>query len=588
LLKENNLSLPENFSDDFEYSFNMTNEYYKNQGLGENGFLKLLEMMGYTYDSYKFHNQIDLIYSILSSHFSKTYSDEELKKFYDENISLYKKDMVQAKHILLTTEGKTDDQIKETEKNINNILERIKKGEDFDTLMNEYCEDPGIKSNPDGYIFGAGEMVKEFEEAAFSLQKKGDVSDVVKTSYGFHIIKLIDKFDTIPFDKAKSTLKDDLNNNYINGLIKEKIDSTPLSIDLSLIKDYTLTSEDDIFESGKREIDAVLNNVKINVEGKNVEEDNILYMGRTYVPLRYISEILAKEVIWNPDTNTADIYDKYGVSFSSEEEELDTYIHIIRKDNKEKDEAFIINEAKKQMEYDRKLIKFAHSLNIITDKNFEKSYTNYLSNIKFQFLKNFNSDEEFKKVLDSFGYTEKSLKRIYEIEFYTDKLYEKFIEEIKPSKEEILSYFENNKEDFIYDGLRVKHILLYTTDESGNPLDEETIKTKENVINFIYERAKKGEDFDTLIKEYTEDETVEDYPDGYEIAKGTMDEDFEKAAYSIENVGDVCKPFLSKYGYHIIKLEEKITYLSVDNKAVYSHIEKIVAKEKLKEKVKNS
>ena len=54
--------------------------------------------------------------------------------------------------------------------------------------MEEFCEDPGIKSNPDGYIFGEGEMVKEFEDSVKSLEF-GAVSGLVETSYGYHIIK---------------------------------------------------------------------------------------------------------------------------------------------------------------------------------------------------------------------------------------------------------------------------------------------------------------------------------------------------------------------------------------------------------------
>lgn len=587
LLKENNLSLPKDFSSEFDETFKKTNEYYMSQGLGENGFIQLIEFMGYTYDSYKFDNLIKKAYSILSSHYMKTFSDEELKNYYNENISSFKKDMVQAKHILLTTEGKSEEEIKTIEKKINDIHKKIKKGADFDKLMEEFCEDPGIKSNPDGYIFGEGEMVKEFEEAAFNLKKIGDVSDVIKSSYGFHIIKLVDKFDTAPFDKVKSSINSTLNKNYLDNLLKEKADNVSFEIDTSLINNDNV-SEDEIFSPGIKDIDVSLNSVKLNVNGSPITGDNILYNGRTYVPLRIISEILSKEVLWNADTNTADINDNYSVIFVSDEEELDIYKSIIKAENKETDEETITEKAKTQMKFDRKVVSFASSLGIKPDKTFEDEYKNYISSIKSQLSQTGNVEEAFKMLMDSMGYSEKSIKRIFEIDYLNEKLLEKFYDELKPSKEEVHSYYESNKELFRKDGLRVKHILLYTIDDYGNPLDEETIKNKESLITSLYEKAKKGEDFDSLMKEYSEDETIGDYPDGYTLTEGMMDPDFEKAAYSIENAGDVCKPFLSKYGYHIIKLEEKIPYYSIEDEGVYSFIEQNLCKTNLTEKIKNS
>lgn len=68
------------------------------------------------------------------------------------------------------------------------VMNEIKNGADFTELMLEYTEDPGIEGSPEGYIFGKGQMIKEFEEAAFALEV-GEVSDFVETSYGVHIIK---------------------------------------------------------------------------------------------------------------------------------------------------------------------------------------------------------------------------------------------------------------------------------------------------------------------------------------------------------------------------------------------------------------
>ncbi|MBR2021468.1 MAG: peptidylprolyl isomerase, partial [Clostridia bacterium] len=58
---------------------------------------------------------------------------------------------------------------------------------EFDALIEKYNEDPGMESNPDGYYFGKGEMVPEFEESAYSLEE-GKTSGLVETSYGYHIL----------------------------------------------------------------------------------------------------------------------------------------------------------------------------------------------------------------------------------------------------------------------------------------------------------------------------------------------------------------------------------------------------------------
>jgi len=106
---------------------------------------------------------------------------------------------VKAKHILISTvDAQTgaalpDDQVAAANKKANEILAKINAGEDFDELMNTMSEDPGLATAPDGYVFTTGQMVPEFEEASFAL-KENQVSGLVKTSYGIHIIK------RVPFD----------------------------------------------------------------------------------------------------------------------------------------------------------------------------------------------------------------------------------------------------------------------------------------------------------------------------------------------------------------------------------------------------
>ena len=67
------------------------------------------------------------------------------------------------------------------------IAEKARGGADFDALIAEYNEDPGMTTNPDGYVFAEGTMVDEFYEGTKALAENA-VSDPIKTSYGWHVI----------------------------------------------------------------------------------------------------------------------------------------------------------------------------------------------------------------------------------------------------------------------------------------------------------------------------------------------------------------------------------------------------------------
>ena len=138
-------------------------------------------------------------------------SDDELKVLYQQNIQQYQvPNRVHAEHILLTTVGKTDAEVAEIKKKPDDILAQAKKkGANFEDLAKKYSEDPGSKTKGGdlGWLV-QGQTVPEFEKAAFSLPK-GEVSDLIRTQYGFHIIKVLDKetAHTKTFDEVKDTLR---------------------------------------------------------------------------------------------------------------------------------------------------------------------------------------------------------------------------------------------------------------------------------------------------------------------------------------------------------------------------------------------
>ncbi len=138
-------------------------------------------------------------------------SDDELKVIYQQNIQNYQvKNRVHAEHILLMTVGKTDAEVTEIKKKADDILAQAKKkGASFEDLATKYSEDPSSKAKKGdlGWI-EQGQTVPEFEKAAFSLNK-GEISDLIKTQYGFHIIKVLDKENahTKTFEEVKDSLR---------------------------------------------------------------------------------------------------------------------------------------------------------------------------------------------------------------------------------------------------------------------------------------------------------------------------------------------------------------------------------------------
>jgi peptidyl-prolyl cis-trans isomerase C len=148
--------------------------------------------------------------NVLKRELKVNVTDEDAKKFYDDNPARFEQpEMVRASHILLmTTDPKTNTELTETQKaakrkELEGILKRARAGEDFAALAKEFSEDPGSKPK--------GQMMPEFEAAAFSLNTN-QISDIVTTKYGYHIIKLSEKIPAqkVAFAKALSDIKDGL------------------------------------------------------------------------------------------------------------------------------------------------------------------------------------------------------------------------------------------------------------------------------------------------------------------------------------------------------------------------------------------
>ena len=134
----------------------------------------------------------------------------DVQQAYNTNIEQYSTpEQVRASHILLKTEGKDDATVKAKAED---LLKKAKGGADFAELAKANSEDESnAKNGGDLDFFGRGRMVPEFDQVAFQMQP-GQISDVVKTQYGYHIIKLTDKkaAATRPIDEVRQQLSDQL------------------------------------------------------------------------------------------------------------------------------------------------------------------------------------------------------------------------------------------------------------------------------------------------------------------------------------------------------------------------------------------
>ena len=138
-------------------------------------------------------------------------SEADLRRAYEENLDQYSTpEQVKASHILLKTgEGAAEEAVR---RQAEALVAKIRAGADFAELARRHSQDEATaKNGGDLGFFGRGAMVREFEEAAFSMAA-GQVSDPVKTAYGYHIIKVVEKREasTRPFAEVRAQIEDQL------------------------------------------------------------------------------------------------------------------------------------------------------------------------------------------------------------------------------------------------------------------------------------------------------------------------------------------------------------------------------------------
>lgn len=169
----------------------------------------------------------------------KSVSDEEFEAYFEENKKDFETVIRKAKHILIATIDPETNQPKSQEEQdaasvlAKDILERVQAGEDFDTLMHQYSEDPGLETSPDGYVFESGDMVAEFEQATDSVGF--DEIAFCKSSFGYHIIKRL----SLSYEDVSQQIKAEVYGNMID----EQVEKWQKEFSIEIKEDEELLSE---------------------------------------------------------------------------------------------------------------------------------------------------------------------------------------------------------------------------------------------------------------------------------------------------------------------------------------------------------
>ncbi|RKT44145.1 peptidyl-prolyl cis-trans isomerase C [Thiocapsa rosea] len=155
-------------------------------------------------------------------------TDAQLKAFYEENPEAFSKpESMRASHILIGVDAGTGAEEKEIAKRkADEILDKLKSGADFAELAKSESTCPSAQQGGDLGEFGRGQMVAPFESAAFGLEP-GDLSEVVETQFGYHIIKAVGKnaAGVVPFEEVKGRIEKQLKTQQVQQDLMAKVEA---------------------------------------------------------------------------------------------------------------------------------------------------------------------------------------------------------------------------------------------------------------------------------------------------------------------------------------------------------------------------
>jgi peptidyl-prolyl cis-trans isomerase C len=248
------------------------NKQLAQQNLTIDEFKSLLKAYGTTYSEYEQNMLKKLMFEkLMEGQFAGKIippTDEQIKAYYDENAQMFSEpEKIHARHILIMPDKDSNDpnQAKSQAKaKAQDLLKKLKAGADFNDLAIKNSQCPSAKNGGDLGEAPKGSFVPEFEKAAYAL-KPDQISDVVETQFGFHIIKLVKHFDanTTSFEQAKVQI------------VKTLTDKQKEDIVLSYIQQIKKEAKMDFANPADNfEMDAMKPSVPVRIESSQKSEPN--------------------------------------------------------------------------------------------------------------------------------------------------------------------------------------------------------------------------------------------------------------------------------------------------------------------------
>lgn len=193
-------------------------------------------------------------------------------------------------HIMkIIPEGSGSNLSKKAVANLEEVLEKIKAGEDFAKLAEEFSEDrrTATQGGEIGWVSVGGRMIKVFEEAVFNLNKVGDVSPIIKTGYGYHIVKLLEIEKPKTFEEIKNELKSKLSSTARTAKSKDKlIEKLKIDYNVKIYKEnlkevYAIITDSIFYGTWKHEDLTNFSKILITIKDNNcTQADFINYIAK--------------------------------------------------------------------------------------------------------------------------------------------------------------------------------------------------------------------------------------------------------------------------------------------------------------------
>ena len=371
---------------------------------------------------------------------------------------------IKASHILINyhdAEGKIDSAAARA--TADSVLAELKAGVPYEELVEKYSEDTGTKDKGGdlGY-FERRMMVKEFDEAAFNMDV-GEISGLIQTNFGYHIIKLTDKMDTQPFETEVENLKNIFNKQRYQYEREALIDALKkkynFAIDESVLKLFVENSDSLRFGMAHPRLDEMSENVLFNYADKDITVSNFLGMAN------HNSKITGK-----PMDNSS---------------EVTNAINVLAEDMLLEEEAMNLDK---------------------TDSEFAQLMDDYRDGI---FIFKIQEEEVWNKV--------------------------------KMDSADVYNYWVANKEKYSWPE-RISFSEIFST--------------KDSLINKYYQMLSEGAEFDSIAALYTERPAKKKDRGNYEM-QGVDFNDFYKEANKISDIGTYTEPIVFAGGYSIFKLNDR-------------------------------